>query len=323
MADGGDARARDRRRRPAWWIDGAAELVAAAPTVVGLDRAWIGRPGAIWSGRPSRRRATSGTAPSLTELLAGERRHRHPSRGPDARRACPRGPRRDVPRQRRGDVERPRGVSARRGVDGIVVASSDKAYGDRPAGHIARTWRSDRTIPMTSSKAVTDLLGPVVCGHATACRSPSPGAATSTAAATSTGAGSSRAPSARSCGRVAGDPLRRDVRSRLPVRPGRGLGVLVLADAVGRRPDLRGEAFNFAAGQRLSALEMVDRILRVMRSPLQPTILGHRAERGPGAACLRLARPAASSAGVRRSRSPRGLPRPSPGIATHLGETAA
>jgi len=51
------------------------------------------------------------------------------------------------------------------------------------------------------------------------------------------------------------------------------IGVLVLADAVGRRPEIRGEAFNFAAGHRLTALEMVRRILRVMRSSLEPTIL--------------------------------------------------
>jgi CDP-glucose 4,6-dehydratase len=62
------------------------------------------------------------------------------------------------------------------------------------------------------------------------------------------------------------------VRDYLFVRDA-ATAVLVLAEAVERRPELRGEAFNFAAGQRLTAIEMAERILRVMRSSLRPRIL--------------------------------------------------
>jgi CDP-glucose 4,6-dehydratase len=62
------------------------------------------------------------------------------------------------------------------------------------------------------------------------------------------------------------------VRDYLYVRDA-ATAVLVLAEAVGRNPELRGEAFNFAAGRRLSALEMVERILSVMGSSLRPRIL--------------------------------------------------
>jgi CDP-glucose 4,6-dehydratase len=51
-------------------------------------------------------------------------------------------------------------------------------------------------------------------------------------------------------------------------------GVLRLADAVGDRDELRGSAFNFSGRDRLSVLEIVGRILRLMRSPLEPEILG-------------------------------------------------
>jgi CDP-glucose 4,6-dehydratase len=43
-------------------------------------------------------------------------------------------------------------------------------------------------------------------------------------------------------------------------------GVLALAEAIATRPAVAGEAFNFAADARLSVLEIVDRILRVMDS---------------------------------------------------------
>ena len=50
-------------------------------------------------------------------------------------------------------------------------------------------------------------------------------------------------------------------------------GVALLAQAVAERPELRGEAFNFAAGTRLSVLELVDRIRGLMGIALEPEIL--------------------------------------------------
>jgi CDP-glucose 4,6-dehydratase len=49
-------------------------------------------------------------------------------------------------------------------------------------------------------------------------------------------------------------------------------GVALLAQAVAERPELRGEAFNFAAGTRLSVVELVDRIRRLMGVDLEPEI---------------------------------------------------
>ena len=58
-------------------------------------------------------------------------------------------------------------------------------------------------------------------------------------------------------------------------------GVITLARAVAEVRSLAGEAFNFAAEERLSALEMVHLILGVMRSDLQPEVLGTAAHEIP------------------------------------------
>jgi len=52
-------------------------------------------------------------------------------------------------------------------------------------------------------------------------------------------------------------------------------GVLRLAGALHEHPEnLGGEAFNFAAGARLSVLDVVGRILRLMGSGLEPLVEG-------------------------------------------------
>ena len=45
-----------------------------------------------------------------------------------------------------------------------------------------------------------------------------------------------------------------------------------LAEALGRRPDLRGEAFNFSNERPMTVLEIVERILRLMDSRLEPDV---------------------------------------------------
>jgi CDP-glucose 4,6-dehydratase len=47
---------------------------------------------------------------------------------------------------------------------------------------------------------------------------------------------------------------------------------LHLAEQLARRPDLRGEAFNFSNELQVTALDMVTRVLRVMGSDLAPDI---------------------------------------------------
>lgn len=50
---------------------------------------------------------------------------------------------------------------------------------------------------------------------------------------------------------------------------------ILLAEQLAAKPDLRGHAFNFANETPLSVLELVDRILNLMGSHLEPEILSH------------------------------------------------
>lgn len=161
----------------------------------------------------------------------------------------------------------------RRSVERIVVASSDKAYGDAGGRPYRETMALRPAHPYDSSKAMADLLAQT---YARTYGLP----VAITRCANLYGGGDSN------WSRIVPGTIRSILRDESPVIRSDGtflrdylfvrdaaIGVLVLADAVGRRSELRGEAFNFAAGQRLTALEMVDRILLVMRSTLRPTIL--------------------------------------------------
>lgn len=158
-------------------------------------------------------------------------------------------------------------------VDRIVVASSDKAYGDAGGRPYRETMALRPAHPYDSSKAMADILARTYAhtyGLPVAI----------TRCANLYGGGDlnwSRIVPGTIRSILAGESpeIRSDgtfLRDYVFVRDA-AIGVLALAEAVGRRPDLRGEPFNFAAGQRLTALEMVDRILAVMGSPLRPTIL--------------------------------------------------
>ena len=94
----------------------------------------------------------------------------------------------------------------------------------------------------------------------------SPGAATCTAAVTSTGAESCRARSGR-CSRTSGRSSGPTARSSATTSTSMTLPT-ASSDARRRRPasvpTLRGEAFNFAGRDRLTVLEVVERILELM-----------------------------------------------------------
>jgi CDP-glucose 4,6-dehydratase len=162
---------------------------------------------------------------------------------------------------------------ARPSVERIVVASSDKAYGDAGGRPYRETMALRAAHPYDASKAMADLLAQT---YAHTYGAP----VAITRCANLYGGGdvnwSRIVPGTIRSVLLGESPVIRSdgtfVRDYLFVRDA-AIAVLVLADAVGRRPELRGEPFNFAAGQRLTALEMVERILRVMRSPLRPTIL--------------------------------------------------
>jgi CDP-glucose 4,6-dehydratase len=170
-------------------------------------------------------------------------------------------------------LEACRGTLGPKGVARIVVASSDKAYGDASG----RPYREDMPLrahhPYDTSKAVTDMLAttyavtyglPVAitrCGNLYGGGDLNwsriiPGTIRSVVAG--------EAPEIRSDGTF--------VRDYLYVRDA-AAGILMLADAVGDRPELAGTAFNFAAGVRLPVIDIARRILKLMGSQLEPVVL--------------------------------------------------
>jgi CDP-glucose 4,6-dehydratase len=159
-------------------------------------------------------------------------------------------------------------------VERIVVASSDKAYGDAGGRPYRETMALRPDHPYDASKAMTDLLART---YARTYGLP----AAITRCANLYGGGD------LNWSRIVPGTIRSVLEGEAPVIRSDGtfirdylfvrdaaIAVLVLAEAVGRRPEVRGEAYNFAAGQRLSAVEMAERILRVMDSTLRPRILG-------------------------------------------------
>lgn len=157
-------------------------------------------------------------------------------------------------------------------VTGIVVASSDKAYGD----HGGKPYEEGMALlgrhPYAASKTCTDVLAqtyaesfelPVAitrCGNMygggdTEWSRIVPGTIRSVL--------QDERPLIRSDGRF--------VRDYFFVEDA-AAGVIVLAQAVTTRPVIRGEAFNFGADVRLSVLGIVERILRLMGSDLEPDV---------------------------------------------------
>lgn len=163
--------------------------------------------------------------------------------------------------------------AAGKSLESIVVASSDKAYGDWSG----RPYREDMplraTHPYDASKAAMEI---VARSYAATYDLP----LAITRCGNLYGGGDlnwSRLVPGTIRSVVGGEPpiIRSDgtpVRDYLHVTDGVG-GVLALARAVRDRPEVRGEAFNFAARTRLSAIDLVRRILGMMGSGLEPVIL--------------------------------------------------
>jgi CDP-glucose 4,6-dehydratase len=159
-------------------------------------------------------------------------------------------------------------------VEAIVVASTDKAYGDWSG----RPYREDMALrarhPYDVSKAATDLLAQ---SYAVTYGLP----VTVTRCGNMYGGGDlnwSRIVPGTVRSVLEGEPpiIRSDgtfVRDYLHVDDA-AAGVLRLADAIRDDPALAGEAFNFAGRDRITVRDIVGRILGLMGSTLEPTVLG-------------------------------------------------
>lgn len=158
-------------------------------------------------------------------------------------------------------------------VASVVVASSDKAYGDREGAAYVETDPLAGRHPYAASKTCTDVLAqtyaesyglPVAisrCGNMYGGGDLEwerivPGTIRSLLR--------SERPMIRSDGRYIRDYLYVEDAAQ---------GVERLAQALAERPALRGEQFNFAAETRLSVLELVDRIRTLLASDLEPEVL--------------------------------------------------
>jgi CDP-glucose 4,6-dehydratase len=164
--------------------------------------------------------------------------------------------------------------ACRRGpeVTGIVVASSDKAYGD----HGGKAYDEGMALlgrhPYAASKTCMDVLAQT---YAESFDLP----VAITRCGNMYGGGDTE------WSRIVPGTIRAVLRGEPPVIRSDGHfvrdyffvedaadGVIVLAEAVATRTELVGEAFNFAADQRLSVLELVERIVRLMGSGLEPDV---------------------------------------------------
>jgi CDP-glucose 4,6-dehydratase len=157
-------------------------------------------------------------------------------------------------------------------VTSIVVASSDKAYGDHGGEPYVESMPLLGRHPYAASKTCTDVLA-------------------------QTYAESYQLPVAISrCGnmygggdtewsRIVPGTIRSVLQGECPVVRSDGSFVrdyfyvedsaeaaITLARALAERPTLAGEAFNFASETNLSVLELVARILRLMGSELEPEV---------------------------------------------------
>jgi CDP-glucose 4,6-dehydratase len=158
------------------------------------------------------------------------------------------------------------------GVTSIVVASTDKAYGDWSG----RPYREEMALrarhPYDVSKAATDLLAQSY-------------AVTYGLPVAITRCGNLYGGGDLNWSRIVPGTIRSILEGERPVIRSDGTfvrdylyvddgasGVLRLADAVRLRAGLGGEAFNFAGRDRLTVLDVVRRILALMDSALEPDV---------------------------------------------------
>jgi CDP-glucose 4,6-dehydratase len=158
------------------------------------------------------------------------------------------------------------------GVEQVVVASSDKAYGDHEKLPYEETAPLQGQHPYDVSKSCADLIArayAVSFGLNVAI----------------TRCGNFYGPGDLNWNRIVPGTVRAVVEGRRPVIRSDGLNVrdyfhvedgaaanILLAEQLAARPDLRGEAFNFSNETQVTVLELVRRILALMGSDLEPDV---------------------------------------------------
>jgi CDP-glucose 4,6-dehydratase len=159
----------------------------------------------------------------------------------------------------------------------VVVASSDKAYGDQTALPYTEDAPLEGRHPYDASKACADILartyhqtyGLPVC--VTRC-------------------GNFYGGGDLNWNRIVPGTIRSVLRRERPVIRSDGTYIrdyfyvkdgaaayLHLAECMARRPEVVGEAFNFSTEIQVPVIDLVRRILRLMNSDLEPEVLGDAA----------------------------------------------
>ena len=158
-------------------------------------------------------------------------------------------------------------------VEQVVVASSDKAYGDQECLPYDEELPLMGTFPYDVSKSCADLLA----------RSYQ---ATFGVPAVITRCGNFFGGGDLNWNRIIPGTIRSVLRGQQPVIRSDGKYVrdyfyiedaaaayMLLAEKLAKQPELAGEAFNFSNENQLTVLEIVEQVLKVMQSDLKPKIL--------------------------------------------------
>lgn len=154
----------------------------------------------------------------------------------------------------------------------IVIASSDKAYGEHEKLPYAETAPLEGRHPYDVSKSCADLIAKA---YAVSYGSP----------VVITRCGNFYGGGDMNWNRIVPGTIRSVLHGERPVIRSDGNYIrdyfyvedgaacyMLLAEQLASRPELRGEAFNFSNALQVTVLQLVDRILRAMRSDLKPDV---------------------------------------------------
>ena len=163
------------------------------------------------------------------------------------------------------------------GVEQVVVASSDKAYGSQETLPYTEELPLQGRYPYDASKSCSEII---TQSYATTFDLP----------ATITRCGNFYGGGDLNWNRIVPGTIRSVLRGQRPIIRSDGQYIrdyfyiedgaaayMLLAEKMVDNPDLVGEAFNFSNEIQLTVLEMVEKILEVMKSGLEPDVRGEAA----------------------------------------------